>query len=161
MQTVTLRGQDFITVHNALRELRHLADRMQQIMIKIEDVERIVQSFEQGLADAYEQDRSAFDRKCSYYSDIRDESKFRTVWSIYEVEDMYEAHPYTGATTLVYKDHWGDKPVSVEIQGNRWIDLWRAANTAILQSGDQHHIYIEIFNPSKEDAATLILHTGS
>jgi hypothetical protein len=81
-----------------------------------------------------------------------------TVWSMSEVDDLDSPHPYRGAQTLVYNAHWGEKPVYVPIVGTTWADLWVAADAAIKQSGDNHHVFIEGFEQASED---LYLHTGS
>jgi hypothetical protein len=161
METVTLYAEDFKKVHNTLCELRSLVERMTHSMIKIEDVERIIEGFEQGLKSAYEQDHTAFDRKHDYYSEAGSEMKLRSVWSIYEVEDLYADHPYKGATELYYGDHWGEESVVEEIKGSRWIDLWAAADAAIRASGDEHHIFIERFATVADEPQTLRLTTGS
>ena len=80
MQTVTLHADDFKTIHNTLCELRGLAQRMEQSMIKIEEVERIIESFESGLADAYGQDEASFDLKMDYFRAYQDQHEFRSIW---------------------------------------------------------------------------------
>lgn len=62
---------------------------------------------------------------------------------------------------MVYRNHWGAEPVSVSIQGLTWAALWVAANAAIRDSGDDHHVYIEAFRLDAEDPRTLVLSTGS
>ncbi len=44
------------------------------------------------------------------------------------------------------------------VEGDRWIDLWRAADAAIVQSGDEHHVFVELFRPQGN---RLVLSTGS
>jgi hypothetical protein len=83
------------------------------------------------------------------------------VWSIYEVEDLGQPHPYKGAMQICYRDHWGDEPVFRAITGTTWADLYAAADRAILESGDQHHIFIERFKPNPAEPLQLILQTGS
>ena len=161
METVTLHAEDFKKVHNTLCDLRSLVERMTHSMIKIDDVQRIVEGFEQGLADAYAQDNDAFSRKHDYYDTVRQTQGYRAIWSIYEVADLGEQHPYTGALQVVYKDHWGEKAIYEEITGDRWVDLYAAADAAIAKSGDGHHIFIERFQPSRDCPQQLILQTGS
>jgi hypothetical protein len=83
------------------------------------------------------------------------------VWSIFEVSNLSDRHPFEGADRVVYKDHWGNKTVSCSINGLTWAALYIAANACIRDSGDGHHIYIEQFKPAKDDPRTLILSTGS
>ncbi len=163
MQTVTLYAEDFKTVHNTLCELRSLVERMTHSMIKIDDVQRIVEGFEQGLASAYAQDDAAFDSKMDYYSEFKSENGLRTIWSIYDlpVHGFLQDHPYQGAAEICYRDHWGEEPVYETIQGSTWADLYRAADRCIQRSGDQHHVFIESFEPVANQPHQLRLTTGS
>ena len=108
METVTLRGEDFRTVHNTLCELRNLVERMTHSMIKIDDVQRIVEGFEAGLQDAYAQDNRAFEDKMDHYTEVKQQEGLRAIWSIFSVEELGEQHPYLNATEICYRDHWGD-----------------------------------------------------
>lgn len=163
METVTLYADDFKTVHNTLCDLRSVQERLTGVISNelADRLHAIVKGFERGLANAYEQDNTAFERKMDLYSEIKDECKFKSIWSIYEVDDLYAEHPYAGANEIVYKDHWGDEPVSVPLLGKRWIDLWIAADHLIKESGDEHHIFVERFRPLQENNTTLVLSTGS
>ena len=67
------------------------------------------------------------------------------------------------AETLVYKDHWGhERAVSIPLPGGnlKWWDLWSAADKAIIESEDKHHVFIEDFQKST-DGKKLFLRTGS
>jgi hypothetical protein len=157
---VTIRAADFQTIHNALWDLRCLQDRMQTSMIKIQDLERIEQTIRDALADAYDQDNSSFSTKSDHYEEAKVHLGFESTWSIYTVDCLQTAHPYTGATQVVYKDHWGKQPVSAPIEGPLWVDLYRAADQCIQASGDSHHSFIEDFM-RELDQAKLLLTTGS
>ena len=163
MESVTLSGQDFKTVHNTLCELRNLVERMTHSMIKIDDVQRIVEGFEAGLRDAYAQDNTAFDSKMDYYSEFKSENGLRSIWSIYElpIHGFLRDHPYKGALQVAYSQHWGDEIVCEDIQGGTWADLYRAADRCIARSGDGHHCFIEAFTVNPNTPQQLILHTGS
>jgi len=161
METVTLRAEDFKTVHNTLCELRSIVGDMERSMIKIERLESIISSFERGLADAYAQDHAKFDSKMDHYFEVQRAQGFRTVWSIYEVEDLTAPHPFLGALQVTYGDHWGDETVVEEIRGNCWVDLYAAADAAIRRSGDDHHCFIEAFKPVADLPHQLRLTTGS
>ena len=154
MQTVTLHAEDFKTIHNTLCELRGLAQRMEQSMIKIEEVERIIESFEQGLKDAYEQDEASFDDKMDYFRAYQFEHEFGSIWSMFElpVGCFDEAHPYPADAFVVYgKGH-------VPVLGPTWGDIYRAADGAIRNSGDFHHCFIEGFEAKGNE---LHMYTGS
>lgn len=158
METVTLKGEDFRTIHNTICELRSLVERMTHSMIKIDDVQRIIDGLDQGLADAYAQDNTAFENKMEHYSDVQAAEGLRAIWSIFEVEELGEQHPYRDAERVVYRDHWGRVEVAEQIPGGTWIDLYIAADRCIRASGDDHHIFIEQFQVEGTD---LVLQTGS
>jgi len=157
METVTLRGEDFKIIHNTLCDLRNLVSRMERSMIKTNEFDRIIEGFQMGLADAYEQDGSAFDRKTDYYNQFREDNGLKAIWSIFELEEhgfLYN-HPWEGASVLVYGRN------TVKIQGPTWADLYRAADVAIEESGDDHHCFIEGFGKYATDNSMLELTTGS
>ena len=158
METVTLRGKDFKTIHNTLCDLRGLVQRMERSMIKVEEFDRIIEGFQMGLKDAYEQDNSTFDRKMDYYNQFKTENGFKALWSIYELEEgeFFNLHPWQGAKEIRYHE------TSAPILGPTWGDLYRAADIAIERSGDDHHCFIEgFYTYAKGDNSVLGLTTGS
>ena len=158
METVTLHAEDFKTVHNTLCELRSLTERMTHSMIKVEEVQRIVESFEQGLKNCYEQEKTLWSAKNDHYDAVKQELGLSSIWSIYEVEELAQPHPYEGAKYVTYKRFWGEGIVTKAIHGNTWAALYVAANACIRDSGDDHHVFIEDFRKSGD---ALLLTTGS
>jgi hypothetical protein len=165
MQTVTLKAEDFRTVHNTLCELREVEQRLNEVISEqmVQRLHRVIKGFEQGLADAYRQDNEQFESKMDYYSEFQKNNQLKTIWSIYElpIHGFLGEHPYKGAQQLAYKQHWGDGPVFEEIQGPTWADLYRAADRCIQRSGDQHHCFIESFVVNPQQPDQLLLTTGS
>jgi hypothetical protein len=103
-----------------------------------------------------------FDRKFDMYKEVRTANQFRAVWSLYEVEDFGSAHPFSSHAVVKYVDHWGDgENTTIAVEGSTWLDLYKAADQAIRNSGDGHHVYIEKFAPSTTEQDVLYLHTGS
>jgi hypothetical protein len=145
----TIGSTEFNNIHNALYELQWHDDAA---------VKNAVEVIRENLEAAYTADAAAFKAKSDHYQAVGDRLALSTFWSVYEVDDLSSPHPYRGAQTLVYKNHWGENPVYVPIGGTTWADLWVAANAAIKQSGDNHHWFIEGFRQASED---LYLHTGS
>lgn len=159
----TLTAAEFKTVHNALCEIRSLQEIMTGVVNpSITDrLNAAVKDMEQGLMGAYAQDDEAFETKNKHYSAVAEELGVTAIWSVYEVDNMADRHPFEGADRVVYKNHWGEKPVSCSINGLTWAALYIAANACIRDSGDNHHIFIEDFSPAADDPRTLILSTGS
>lgn len=160
----TLTAEEFSTVHNGLCKLEGAVRHLESV-INPELYQRLahgVSEIRRGLATAYEEDRVIGDRRFDHYQDVsRQLGMDNSVWSMYEVSDLADRHPYEGADRVVYKDHWGQNPVSYSINGLTWAALWIAANACIRDSGDDHHVFIEGFAPDAQDPRTLVLSTGS
>ena len=159
----TLTAEDFRSVHNGMCHLAAIIGEMEDT-IHPQLLQRLLKAkteIADGLKGAYEQDNEAFDRKSEHYERTREELGLTAVWSVYEADNLSDPHPFEGVNRLLYKDHWGDDTVVMVINGLTWAALYVAANACIRQSGDEHHIYIENFKPSKDDASTLVLSTGS
>lgn len=101
-----------------------------------------------------------FDTKFGYFDQKRDELGLLAVWSIYEVDNLNEVHPFVGATKVIYKTY-GSGDAEVAIEGNTWESLYIAADTLIRESGDNHHIFIESFKQSSISPEILFVSTGS
>jgi hypothetical protein len=57
-----------------------------------------------------------FDAKFNYYEAVREELGLSAIWSIYEIGNLSDRHPYEGVKFLTYKDFFG-KDITVEING--------------------------------------------
>ena len=94
-----------------------------------------------------------FDAKFAFFDALRKGYGFRSIWSIYEVTDFY-AVPYPMARALKYGE--ASRPLP---PGATWLDLWASADALIVASGDDHHLFIEVFSPDAD--GDLVLHCGS
>jgi hypothetical protein len=159
MQTVTLQAEDFKTIHNTLCELRSITDRCSDKIAA--QLNPIIQSFEAGLKDAYEQDDAIFSSKMDYFHRFKEMNGLSAIWSVYEldVHGFLQAHPYSSDAFVVYRNHWGEnKDRHYPVLGTTWGDVYRAADLAIRESGDDHHIFIEGFEVRGNE---LHMYTGS
>jgi len=148
----TLTADEFKTIHNTLWDLQY------NNLDGVTGAERI----REALKGAYKQDHKAFTDKGDHYDQVREQMGLTTTWSIYEIDNMADHHKFgPDVDRVVYRDHWGDKPVQASIQGTTWAALYAAADYCIRNSGDGHHGFIEDFVVDKEDPRTLILYTGS
>ena len=100
-----------------------------------------------------------FDTKFNYYETVREELGLRAIWSIYEIDNLSDRHPYEGVKFLTYNDFSG-KNITVEINGLTYAALFVAAN-AVLTRANTHHNYIEAFEQNDTNPEVLVLHTGS
>jgi len=160
---ITISASDFRDLHNALCDTRSVRDRASGVVSDQlwNSLDHAIEQMERALQDAYAQENDDFTRKSDHYSAVADQLKLDSIWSMYEVEDLNQPHPFPDSLQVCYASHWGPKPVYTAITGLTWADLYRAADQAITQSGDHHHVFIEDFVPNKQEPRQLILATGS
>lgn len=161
----TLSAEEFSTIHNAVCDLDGLVRRLEDVL-KPELYQCLVEArnnIRSGLTSAYKQDDDAFSRKSRHYDSVKKELGVKhSEWSIYEVDNMNDRHPYPEDCVVVYQDFWGEKKkVHCAVYGQTWRDLWRAADACIRLSGDSHHVYIEAFEVDGKNPGTLVLRCGS
>ena len=158
----TLTADEFKTIHNALCELDHVKQTLEDILSKDLYIKlaKATSQIREGLANAYEQDNSAFEIKMDYFDRVREELGLSATWSMYEVDNLSDRHPFEGVTKVVYRAY-GSGDHEVAINGATWAALYVAANALIRDSGDDHHIYIESFKQSSINPEILFVATGS
>lgn len=156
----TLSSDEFKTIHNGLCQLDSVVGRLEDVL-KPELYAKLAEAaaeIRKGLAGAYKQENQSYTTKHDHYTRVKTDLGLDAIWSIYEVDNFNETHPFEGAKEVVYRDHWGEKTVRVPIYDGSWWALYVAANAAIRDSGDDHHIFIEHFTQNGDE---LILSTGS
>ena len=149
MVPVTLTAKEFETIHNALWYLGQ---------VDKPEVQSLVEEIRGALKGAYEQEQAIKDRRYDHYSQVKQDLGLDAIWSVTEVDNLSEPHPYEGVKYVSYKGFWGEGIVTQAIHGNTWAALYVAANACIRDSGDDHHVFIEDFRKSGD---TLLLTTGS
>jgi hypothetical protein len=157
----TITAQEFKNIHNGLCELNSVIGRLDEGVLSPRLHEMLVSAkakISAGLVGAYDQEDADFKRKREHYDSVMTDLGLDAVWSDFEVKDLNATHPFEGAKEVVYRNHWGEQTVRVPIYGWTWAALYVAANAAIRDSGDDHHIFIEHFDRSGD---SLILSTGS
>lgn len=126
---VTLTPQEFSDIHNAL------------CFANSRGLEATVEAIRTALDGAYQQEKQDFDNKFDYYNRFKQDNNLTAIWSIYStpIHGFLADHPYASHAVVFYKNR------HVAVWGNTWADIYRAADQAIRNSGDEHHIYIEDF----------------
>lgn len=147
---VTLTAKEFSEIHNILWHLE----------FNSMDAVTGAQKIREALANAYEQDSMAFETKMDYFDRVREELGLTATWSMYEVDDLSQRHPFEGATKVVYSA-FGSGDQEVAINGSTWAALYVAGNALIRDSGDNHHVFIEHFKQSSVNPEILFMTTGS
>jgi hypothetical protein len=158
----TLTAEEFKTIHNALCELDSVKQTLEDILSKELYIKlaKAANDIRSGLEGAYEQNNAMFENKMDYYDRVREELGLFATWSMYEVDNLSERHPFEGVTKVVYRAY-GSGDHEVAINGSTWASLYVAANALIRDSSDEHHSFIEGFTQSSIDPTILFLSTGS
>ena len=94
---------------------------------------------------------------------IRTENDFMSIWSIAGRYHHMDRKSFMEGLTLRYKDFFDEFDVSVTIEGPTWLDAWKAADQAIRESGDCHHVFIERLDVARDADGNrvVVLQTGS
>jgi len=141
--SVTLTADEFSKIHNAL------------CFANSKGIEATVDAIREALAGAYAQENQDFESKMDYYRRFQAENNLEAIWSMYELEEhgFLRGHPYSSDVFVYYQG------AHVPVFGPTWGDIYRAADWAIRNSGDQHHIFIEAFELRNGNELHLV--TGS
>jgi hypothetical protein len=159
----TLSKEDFAKISQAKLDLTHAMRDLESVIHPnhMNTLTKSLDNLTAGLANCDTQFESNWDSKNKHFQEVGDQNDFKSIWSDYDVVDLMAKHPYDAPTHVLYDSHWGKDEIRVPILGNTWLALWNAADTAIQLSGDNHHIFVESFEPNEDNTSELILHTGS
>jgi len=160
----TLTKDEFKDVHNAKCEMYQIQKQLTKLGItKLSaKMDKAMELMNRGLANAYKQDRAAFDSAATQFERTAKAEGFTSSqWSIYDVADRMGTVPFPEAKMLIY-DRYTDTDLGVGLPPNAtWVDLWRAADSLIKDSGDTHHVFIESITPKPGNKQVLLLGLGS
>lgn len=97
--------------------------------------------------------------KHNYFSGVRDGNNWVSAWSIFKVNSVLDQH------TLLHS-HRDQLELEYQgfvttVDGDKWLDVWRAAEKLVHASGDMHHVFIEGFVPTEHGSARFQMITGS
>ena len=161
----SLNASEFKDLHNAKCELYQIVGRLERSGLAskslVKELSKVERAISKSLQNAYKKENKIMDERAAIYNAAAKANNLESTWSLYEVEDMMLPHPYKNVSKVVHKNHWGKTAVAVEIEGDRWVDLYVAADKAIKLSGDTHHSFIEGFGTEDVAKGNLLLHTGS
>lgn len=108
----------------------------------------------------YMENRDTFTEQMDYHTEYGKTFGADTVWSIYDEGIMFDDdHPFGKGVVIRHKSDFIPYDVKVPVRGKTWGDIWKAADEAIVESGDKHHIFIEGFE--NNGMGELTVFTGS
>ena len=93
-----------------------------------------------------ESDRN-WEKEWDYFKSIQDKNGFKAVWSIFDKGIKFDEKLPAGfekIKAIVNSCSYFNYHIELPLEGDTWLDLYKAANEAIVKSND-FHIYIEGF----------------
>jgi len=86
------------------------------------------------------------EREIEYFDTYKRACGFKAIWSIFHEDVKFgNEHPFGDNVIVVYQPYGDSNVQKVKVLNNRWGDVYNAADRAICQSGNLHHIFIEGF----------------
>jgi hypothetical protein len=161
MNNFVITSDEVRDIHNGLCYLRNAIDRLEDTLSPhvIKELRNAKSEIEKGFKSVKKQREDVWDSKNDLFNELRDNNKFTSIWSIYEVDNI---HGYCDITVeedsvLLHQN------VSVQLPAGKltWFELWKFAEEVIVMSRDQHHVYIESFTQSSINPKIILLGTGS
>jgi hypothetical protein len=133
--------------HALLGKLEHMSPQIKA------DFEELKQAVHDLFKDHRQREDEAQANKSDMFDKISEANGFKSIWSIYEVDDINAVFGYVEGV-----EYAGcSEQVGTEIT---WLQLWAIADRLIEESGDDHHIFIENF-AKKDNEHMHRLITGS
>lgn len=159
MNNYVIRSDEIRDIHNGLIRLGNMIDRLEDALspFVISDLRKAKAEIEKGFKSVRDQRDAAWDARNELFTNIRNTNNFKSVWSIYEVGDLFEkAFELEEGSVLVHDDYIIPLPVG----SVTWFRMWVAADQAIYAVGGDH-IYIESLTRSSINSKMILLGTGS
>lgn len=156
----TLTREEFRELHKGLCSLRHIPEQLADILHPdlVARCSRAIAQIDKGLERAYAEEETAGEALRNYFDALRTKHGLRSIWSEYDIgPGGIEQVAYPGNWTLLYDaSHPAER--GIVLQDPTWLDLWKASEKLIAESGDWHHMFIEGFVRRDQ---VLVLSLGS
>lgn len=162
MTVYTITKDEQRNLHNGLCYLHSAVEGLADVISdsKLKNLTKALELIEKGFENVRKQENDTFSRKAEHFDNVREQEGFTSIWSMYDVEDLDAPHPFSSDSFVMYADHWGEnKNTHYPVMGTTFRDLYRAADKAIENSGDNHHLFIEQFVVKNGNELHLV--TGS
>jgi lipopolysaccharide export LptBFGC system permease protein LptF len=145
-------------LHDAKIELARIIDDMEDILAPrmLQQFRKVITKIRAGLLDVNTQKDNLWQKRYNHYSDLKNEHGMKTVWSIFEVDDLESLSMIT-ATELKYNG-WGEATIKMAPGNKSYMELWNYAEQVLYEADDMEHSFIESFTQAGD---ICILGTGS
>jgi hypothetical protein len=159
-ETFSITSDQISKLHNAYWLLSNEIAELEDVFStsKITSLRKGLSILKDAYSPLSEEKDKEWDRRNSYYDDIKQANKFKSVWSIYEVVS-FQASSGFGNGILKYDNVKVSMREDTNLGCITWMDMWKFAEQAIRESGDDHHMFIERFYDRGDGVIELI--TGS
>lgn len=144
------------------RDLHNARVFFQDFLDRYEDVlsERVKTDFNYALTHLIRahdpiraEENKRFDERHDHFQSMKALFKFKTIWSDFDIERLDENLPiqYLDMTHVKYDNQLVAVEPRPELGRVDWLAVWKAADKAIVDSGDTHHVYVEGFYKTGKD----------
>jgi len=159
-ETFSITADQISKLHNAYWLLSNEIAELEDVFStsKITSLRKGLSILKDAYSPLSEAKDFEWDRRNSYYDDIKQANKFKSVWSIYEVVSFQSSSGF-GNGTLKYENVKVPMREDTNTGCITWLDMWKFAEQAIRESEDSHHMFIEAFYDRGDGVIELV--TGS
>ena len=158
MDKFKIAAADVEKLHDAKIDLARLVDDMEDILAPklLQQLRKVQTKIRAGLLDVNTQKDNLWQKRYNHYSDLKNEHGMKTVWSMFEVDDLESLSMIT-ATELKYNG-WGEATIKMAPGNKSYMELWNYAEQVLYEADDMEHSFIESFTQAGD---ICILGTGS
>lgn len=158
MDKFKIAAADVEKLHDAKIDLARIVDDMEDILAPrmLQQFRKVITKIRAGLLDVNTQKDNLWQKRYNHYSDLKNEHGMKTVWSIFEVDDLESLSMIT-ATELKYNG-WGEATIKMHPGNKSYMELWNYAEQVLYEADDMEHSFIESFTQAGD---ICILGTGS
>ncbi len=158
MDKFKIAAADVEKLHDAKIDLARLVDDMEDILAPklLQQLRKVQTKIRAGLLDVNTQKDNLWQKRYNHYSNLKNEHGMKTVWSIFEVDDLESLSMIT-ATELKYNG-WGEATIKMAPGNKSYMELWNYAEQVLYEADDMEHSFIESFTQAGD---ICILGTGS
>lgn len=158
MDKFKIVAADVDKLHNAKIDLARIIDDMEDILAPklLQDFRKVQTKIRAALLDVNTQKDNLWEKRQNHYSDLKEEYGMKTVWSIFEVDNLESPSGIT-ATELKYNG-WGEATIKMAPGNKTYMELWLYAEQVLYEADDMEHPFIESFTQGGD---ICLLGTGS
>lgn len=158
MDKFRIAAADVDKLQDAKIDLARIIEEMEDILAPrmLQQFKKVITKIRAGLLDVNTQKDNLWQKRHDYYSDMKELKGMKTVWSIFDVENLYESSGIT-ATELKYNG-WGEATIQMKPGSKTYMDMWQYAEQVLIEADDMEHCFIESFTQGGD---ICILGTGS